>query len=211
MKKISIMSAIVLFTITSGSGQSLNSINGGFAKKEKINGKKFRVIYYEHAIDKTPEEVWAEVSGNYIHVDKVVASITEAHCESGDITEGLGAKRFCAIDFGKRKVEVKEEVIDFNNSSNDRKEFTYQVYESKGFPAKVYNTWIVRKGEDGKTYLGTAFKLRANFALLTGMMARQLKKQGGVKSGVLSYKHYLETGERNVDAKKLMALYLERS
>jgi len=203
------MLILLLFAFTTASGQSLNSINGGFSKKEKIEGKKFRVLYYEHVIDKTPEEVWAEVAGNYIHVDEVAKAITESYSESGDVTEGVGAKRFCAIDFGKRKVEVKEEIIDYQTTTG-RNEFTYRVYESKGFPAKVYNTWVVRKGSDGKTYLGTAFKMRANFSLLTGMLVKKLKKQGGVKNGVLAYKHFLETGERNVEPVKLAELYPEQ-
>ena len=166
-------------------------------------------MYYEHVVDKSPEEVWAEVATNYINVANVSKAITGSHCESEGITSGLGAKRYCAIDFGKKKVEVKEEVIDYK-VSDKRKEFTYKVYDSKGFPAKVYNTWVVRVGDDGKTYLGTAFTMRANMAMMTGMMAKQLLKQGGVKNGVLSYKHYLETGEGNVESTKLAQLYPEQ-
>ncbi len=188
--------------------QSLNGTNGGFPEKEVIDGKKFRVVYYEHVINKSPEEVWAEVADNFIEVGKVAKAITESHCESGDLTEGLGAKRFCAIDFGKRKVEVKEEVVDYQITDR-RKEFTYYVYDSKGFPAKVYNTWVVRKGADGKTYLGTAFKMRANISMMTGMLVKQLQKQGGVRNGVLAYKHFLETGEGNVDPKELALIYPE--
>ena len=200
---------LLLFAVGSVSGQSLNSTNGGYPEKKVIDGEKFRVLYYEHVVDKSPEEVWAEVATNYINVANVSKAITGSHCESEGITSGLGAKRYCAIDFGKKKVEVKEEVIDYQ-VSDKRKEFTYKVYDSKGFPAKVYNTWVVRVGDDGKTYLGTAFIMRANMAMMTGMMAKQLLKQGGVKNGVLSYKHYLETGEGNVEGTKLAQLYPEQ-
>lgn len=206
MKKIIVLSMLSLLSSNFISAQSTNSNNGGYPKKETINGKKFRVMYYEHVIDKTLEEVWAEVAGNFVHVGKIAKSITKSHCESGNLTEGLGTKRFCAIEFGKQTIEIKEKIIDYQNSI-DRKEYTYEVYESKGFPAKVYNTWVVRQGDDGKTYLGTAFKIRANFALMTGLIAQQLKKQENIRKGVLAYKHFLETGERNADPEKLLQLY----
>lgn len=80
-----------------------------------------------------------------------------------------------------------------------RKEFTYDVYDSKGFPAKVYNTWVVRKDAHGKTYLGNVFIMKANMAFLSKMMLKRLVKQDGLRNVVLAYKHYLETGEKNVD------------
>ncbi len=210
MNKISKVFMLMLFVVSGINAQSLNNSNGGFPKKEKIDGKNYRIVYYEHSIDKSPEEVWNEVAKNFINVDQVATAITESHGESGDKTEGIGAKRFCAIDFGKRKVTVKEEVVEYEET-DARKIFTYEVYESKGFPARVYNTWIVRVGEDGKTYLGTAFKMRAKFPFPTGMMVKQLLKAGGVKNGVLAYKHFLEKGEGNVATDKLAVLYPEES
>lgn len=200
---------LLLFAAASVTGQSLNSTNGGFPATKVIDGKKFHVLYYEHVVDKTPEEVWEEVAMNYTKVARVSKAITGSHCESEGVTSGLGSKRYCAIDFGKKKVEVKEEVVDYK-ISDKRNEFTYVVYESKGFPAEVYNTWVVRVGDDGKTYLGTAFIMRANMSFMTGMLAKKLLKQGGVKNGVLSYKHYLETGEGNVDGVKLAEMYPEQ-
>ena len=46
-------------------------------------------------------------------------------------------------------------------------------------------------------------------AFLTGLIAKKLKK-GIIRSSVLGYKHYLETGEKNVDAEKLLELYPEK-
>ncbi len=185
--------------------QNLNTENGGFENRRIINSKKFHVLYAETVINKSIEEVWNEVAGNYIKVGEIAGQISESHCESGDITEGVGASRFCSLDFQGKTVEIKERIIEFRECGNHR-EFTYDVYETKGFPAKVYNTWIVRKGEDGKTYLGNVFIFRAKPAMMTGMMENKLKK-AGLRGGVLAYKHYLETGEKNVKTEKLYELY----
>jgi hypothetical protein len=206
MKKISLIFTTVLLIMGTTNAQNLNSDNGGFESRRIINKKKFHVLYEEVTIDKSINEVWNEVAGNFINVGEIAKSINSSHCESGDITEGLGAARYCSIDFQGKTVEIKERIIDFRDCGDNR-EFTYDVYETKGFPAKVYNTWVVRKGEDGKTYLGTVFIFRANLAFMTGMMGRKLTKLGGLRNGILAYKHYLETGEKNVDPKKLNELY----
>jgi len=206
MNKLNIILTALLLVMTGTvSAQNLNTENGGFENRRIINGKKFRVLYAETVVNKSVDEVWKEVAGNYIKVGEVAGQINESHCESGSITEGVGASRYCSLDFQGKTVEIKERIIEFRECGNHR-EFTYDVYETKNFPAKVYNTWIVRKGEDGKTYLGNVFIFRANFAPLTGMMERKLKK-AGLRGGVLAYKHYLETGEKNVKVEKLNELY----
>ena len=138
----------------------------------------------------------------------LVKSINESHCESGDIKEGLGAARYCSIDFSGKEVQIKERITEVKESEN-RKEFTYDVYESKGLPAKVYNTWIVRKESDGKVYLGNVFIMRGKPAMMSKMMIKKLKKLGGIRNSVLGYKHYLETGEKNADPERFDALYPE--
>ncbi len=188
--------------------QNLNSSNGGYETTRIIDGKKFRVIYYEYEIDKTMNEVWAEVAGNYVNVGEIQKSINESYCESGDTTEGLGAERYCSIDFSGKEVQIKERIIEVKESEN-RKEYTYEVYESKGFPAKVYNTWVVRKDSNGKIYLGNTFILRGKPAMMSKMMIKKLKKLGGVRNAVLGYKHYLETGEKNADSERFAELYPE--
>ncbi len=208
MKKIVLSIAGIVLLTCVVNAQNLNSTNGGFEKKRIIDGKKFRVMYYEYEINKTVDEVWAEVAGNFVNVGEIAKPINESHCESGDVTEGLGAARYCSIDFAGKEVEIKERITEYRECG-DHREFTYDVYETKGFPAKVYNTWIVRKGEDGKTYLGNVFIFRANFAPMTGMMGRQLKKLKGLRNSVLAYKHYLETGEKKADPGKFDSLYPE--
>ena len=188
--------------------QNLNASNGGYETTRKIDGKKFWVDYYEYEVDKTPDEVWAEVAGNFVNVGENHKSINESYCESGDITEGEGAARFCSIDFNGKELRLKERITEVKEEGN-RKEFTYEVYDNQGFPAKVYNTWVVRVGDDGKTYLGNTFILRGNMAFLSGMMMKKLAKLGGLRNAVLGYVHYLETGEKKADPVIFEELYPE--
>lgn len=201
---VTILTTLLVFT-ASISSQSLNSQHDFFENRRIINNKKFRVLYNEVAIDKTVEEVWNEVAGNFMNIAEIMEGINYTQCLSGDIVTGLGADRLCNLDFQGKTIEIKERIIDFKECG-DHREFTYDVYESTGSPIKNYATWIVRKGNDGKTYLGSAFIFRANFGPLTGLVEKRLKKVG-LRSGVLAYKHYLETGEKKVDAKRLNELY----
>ncbi|MFK7972326.1 MAG: hypothetical protein AB8F95_18290 [Bacteroidia bacterium] len=188
--------------------QNLGSSHGVYENRRVINNKKFHAQYEEVVIDRTVDDVWNEVSGNFVNAGEVAKSINEAYCLSGDVTEGLGAERYMNINFQGRELEVKERIIDFKGTG-DHREFTYDVYESKGSPLKIktYNTWIVRKGNDGKTYLGTVFIFRASPSFLTGIVGRKLRQSGSLRNGVLTYKHYLETGEKNVDSARLNSLY----
>ncbi len=185
--------------------QNKTPANDGYELKRVINKKKFHVLYEEVVIDKTVDEVWNEVSGNFMKIGEIVKSVNYTRSLSGDTIEGLGAARYCNLEYNGKTVEIKERIIEFQETGNHRS-FTYDVYESKGVPVKAYNTWVVRIGDDGKTYLGTFFIFRAKLAFLTGMVAKKLKKTG-LRSGILSYKHYLETGEKKVAAKKLEELY----
>ncbi|MFK7948920.1 MAG: hypothetical protein AB8G11_15105 [Saprospiraceae bacterium] len=205
MKNIYLIVAAILLMTINVTAQNINPSNGGYENRRIINKKKFHVLYEEVAIDKTVDEVWNEVAGNFVNVSEIVKSVKSSEGISGNLTTGLGATRQCELDFQGKTVELKEQIIDFKECG-DYRAFTYDVYESKGFPAKTYNTWVVRKGEDGKTYLGTVFIFRANIGIATGIMEKQLKKTG-LRTGILSYKHYLETGEKKVSAEKLEELY----
>lgn len=188
--------------------QNLIFSNSHFENRRIINGKKFHVLHQEVCIDKTIDEVWAEVAGNFVHSGEIAASINSSRCLSGDITQGLGTERYLNINFQGKNLEVKERIIDFRDTG-DHREFTYDVYESKGTPLniKTYNTWIIRKDTDGKTYLGTVFIFRASLPFLNGILGKSLSKSGSLRTGLLAYKHYLETGEKKVTDKKLNELY----
>lgn len=208
MKKIaSLLLTLVLLISSQICAQNVNSENGGFDEKRIIEGRKFSVVYSEVAIDKTVDEVWNEVAVNFIKADQVIESVNFTRCLSGDTTYGLGTKRLCNINNQGKTIEIKEEIIEYKECG-DHREFTYLVYDAPDLPLTNYVTWMVRKGAEGKTYLGSAFIIRANLGFLTGLIAKQLRKSG-IRAGVLGYKHYLETGKKNIVAKKLLELYPE--
>ncbi len=186
----------------------LNTPATGYENRRIISGQKFHVLHQEMDIDATVDTVWNEVAGNFVNSGEIAASINTSRCLSGDLTSGLGAERFLDFDFQGTRVQAKERIVEYRDCGDNR-EFTYDVYESKGSPltVKVYSTWIVRKSDDGKTYLGTAFIFRANIAFLTGIIGQQLAKSGSLRTGLLAYKHYLETGEKRLDSAKLNERY----
>lgn len=206
MKIVNLLFSLLIFIMG-----NLNAQNARPSENEEtrriINNKKFHVQYQEVAINKTVEEVWAEVSGNFTSGQEVAKSIISSRCLNG-VTSGLGSERYLNIDFDGKSLEVKERIIDFKEC-NTQCEFTYYVYESIGTPLKVdtYFTWVVRKGDNGQTYLGTYFIYRSKPNFLTGLVGKKLAKSGSLRTGVLVYKHYLETGEKKVDPKKLNELY----
>lgn len=205
MKIIGLLLTALVLTMGNSGAQNLGSSTGGFESRRIVNGKKFHVLYEEVAIDKTVNEVWNEVAGNFMKIGEIAQGVNYTRCLSGDTIRGLGAARLCNLDFQGKTIEIKERIINFKECG-DHRELTYDVYESTGGPVKTYGTWVVKKGDDGKTYLGSAFIFRANFGLLTGLVERKLKKEG-LRSGVLTYKHYLETGEKKVSREKLNELY----
>lgn len=205
MKRAYLIFTAALLIFGSTHAQNDNSVVWGHETRKIIDGKKYRVLHSEVIIDKNVEEVWNEVALNFINIDQVVKDVISTNCLSGDTTYGLGAKRLCVLVFNGDTTEIKEEIIDFIECG-DYREFTYYVYDSPDIPIKNYATWVVRKGENGKTYLSSSFIFRANFSLITGLVEKKLKK-GGLRVGVLAYKHFLETGEKNTDSDKLNELY----
>jgi hypothetical protein len=187
---------------------ALNTPTTGYESRRIIGRKKFHVLHQEVEIGATVEAVWAEVAGNFVKSGEIAASIYESRCLSGELTQGLGAERFLDFDFQGTRVKAKERIVDYRDCG-DMREFTYDVYESKGSPltVKVYITWVVRKAMNGKTYLGTAFIFRANISFLTGIIGQQLAKSESLRTGLLTYKHFIETGEKRVSDEKLNEIY----
>lgn len=208
MKIVPLLFVVTALIMGNANAQSQNSYNGANETTRIIDNKKFHLLYEEVVIDKSVEEVWNEVAGNFTEGGEIASSINASKGLSGALINGLGAERYLNINFQGKILEVKERIIDYQDCG-DHREFTYDVYEAKGSPVKVktYNTWSVRKGEDGKTYLGNLFIFRANFGLLSGIVGKKLAQSGSIRTGLLTYKHYLETGEKKVDAEKLNRLY----
>ncbi len=87
MKLVSLLFAAIVLIPGSLSAQNLNSSNGGYDSKRIIHKKKFHVLYEEVAIDKTVDEVWNEVSGNFMQIGEIVKNVNSSRCLSGYTTE----------------------------------------------------------------------------------------------------------------------------
>lgn len=187
---------------------TLNTPTTGYENRRIIGGKTYHVLHQELEINASVDAVWDEVAGNFVNSVEIAESVIDSRCLSGDLKKGLGTERLLHFKFDGKEVEAKERIVDYRDAG-DIREFTYDVYASKGSPltVKVYNTWTVRKNGDGKTMLGTAFTFRAKLAFMNSIIGKQLARSGSLRTGLLAYKHYLETGEKRVEAAKLNSLY----
>ena len=170
----------------------------------KADGMRLRAVSFETEIDADIDTVWAELADNYVNIHQIQAPITASYGLTNEPETGPGAVRHCDINFNGRKVAIKERITDWIDRP-DHKEYTYDVYETKGFPARVFNTWRVRVGSDGKTYLANVFYYRMQPAVMTRFMTGQMRR--AARNGVLGYKHFLETGQRKTDHKEIVAQY----
>lgn len=157
----------------------------------RVDGRRYHVITNSVTVDAGIDAVWAEVAGNFPHVHRVQPGITDSYTVPGHPQEGPGAARHCDLDFAGRKVAIKERITDWIDTPG-HKEFTYDVYESKGFPAKVYNTWRVTALGAGRAELTAMFVMRMRPPFLTRFMLGTIRRSSC--GSLLAYKRFLETG-----------------
>ncbi len=167
-------------------------------------GTRFRVATFETSVDTDLDTAWAELADNYVGVQNVQPAIVASYGLPNEPEIGPGAVRHCDIDFNGKDVAIKERIIDWVDEP-DHKEYTYDVYETKGFPAKVYNTWVARRGSDGKTYIRNVFYYRMRPFPMTYFAGKQISD--AARGGVLGYKYYLETGQPAASPEAIQARY----
>lgn len=186
----------------------LNTPDTGYENRRIIGGKTFHVLSEEVEINASVAEVWAEVAGNFVNGAEIAESLNASHGIGDAPTEGLGAERLLDINFQGKRIKAKERIVDFRDGG-DVREFTYEVYENQGAPIglRTYNTWYVRRGPEDNAYLGNVLIFRANIFVLTSLVGKMLTRSGSIRGGLLTYKHYLETGEKKVSTDQLLAKY----
>jgi hypothetical protein len=165
---------------------------------------RFRVVSFAAPVDADIAAAWDELAGNYVNVHKIQRPIVDSHALPGEPHTGPGAVRHCDIDFNGRPVSVKERIIDWIDGPAYR-EYTYDVYETRGFPARAFNTWSIRETRSGSVELRNVFYFRMRPALLTRPFTSRIAT--AARNGVLGYKHYLETGQGGLGADELAARY----
>ena len=174
-------------------------------KKVKKDGLKLSVVYEEMILDASLEDAWRILADEYIHVGDFHYGIQKSGGLEGFPEMGDGAGRYCDLNFKNKDITVKEKIIEWNVAEN-QKEYTYEVFEWNNFPLKkMLNTWGLKKNEQGQTVLYHAIYFRMKPGVMTGPMRGQMKK--AATNGMLGYKHFVETGERNVNDKELREQY----
>lgn len=183
-----------------------NPTNSPYPKKEKHDGVKMTILYDELVIDGSIDETWKALMQDYIHVGDIAKNIVKSGTIGQAPTMGDGAERYCEIDFNGKDILVKERIFDIQESSS-QKEYTYDVYEWKNYPLKkMHVVFGVKKNSIGQTVIYNAIKYRLKPGFMTGMVKGQLRDS--IVDSLLAYRHYIEKGKGNVEAKVLRDMYL---
>ena len=175
-----------------------NQINAQKIKKEM----KLNSIDCEMVVDATPQQAW-DILASYGDVADYHAILDSSKSLNGSPNQAeMGCERECIIPQGRRKIMVRERIIDFK----DGEYYTYDVYDWENFPLKkMLNTFGVKTNAKGQTviYQHTDFRLKPRF--LTWIMKGKLRS--GARESLMAYKHYIETGEKRTPIKLLKKQY----
>ncbi len=162
---------------------------------------KLKTIHNELIVDVSVKKAW-DVINSYGDVGSYHSSIASSKPINGSEVEGsMGCERQCYIQSNKKDIYVDETIIEFVDESH----YKY-VAVSEQFPAKAfYNTFGVKKNEQGKTviFVTTEYRLKPGF--MTGIAKGKLSK--GNNDALLFYKHYMETGEKNGNPEEIREKY----
>ncbi|MFV1989660.1 MAG: SRPBCC family protein [Acidimicrobiales bacterium] len=157
------------------------------------NGIKLTTVTSEIAVDASAEAIWDALShfGDVASFHSGVRTSTPT--EGFSDVAALGTERICKVPDGKREVTLVERITDFSEGEYYR----YEVYEWKNFPlqAMFFAFEIVEKGS-GKRVLQLSQHYRLKPGFLTRPMKYKIRQQQ--RTILLGYKHYIETGEKNV-------------
>ena len=157
------------------------------------HGIKLTTVTSEIVIEAPRRAIWDALS-HYGDVSTFHAGVAKStHHDGRDNTAALGAERTCLIQDGKREVTLVEKITDFSEGEYYR----YEVFDWKNLPlrAMFFAFEIVERG--GNEHL---LRLSQHYRLKPGFLSRPMKfkireQQRGI---LLGYKHYIETGEKNV-------------
>lgn len=162
------------------------------------NGIRLTTVTSEIVIDASTGAIWEALS-HFGDVSTFHAGVAQSTPEEGfDVIAALGSERTCLVPDGKREVTLVERITDFSEGQHYR----YEVYEWKNFPllAMFFAFEIVEKPE-GDIVLRLSQHYRLKPAFLTRPLAYKIREQQ--RGILLGYKHYIETGEKNVPVESI--------
>ncbi len=159
---------------------------------------KLSRVEYEVPVDVTSEKAWS-ILARFVDVGEFHSGVLKSKI-IGEKSSGAGASRCCELP---KNVTVYERILEWN----DGQSYTYDVYEWKNFPLKKMLTTfgVQSKLPQRRTIVRQVVDYRLSPGFLTPIMKGTLRK--AVRDTLLGYKHFMETGEANVDLRKLRESY----
>lgn len=167
-----------------------------------FDGTEYKVIsiYHEVVVEASEEKIWKAIAHEYATIGDFHSGLISSYQVKGTPSTGIGAKRHCQID---KKMSVKEEIKIFDES---KKMYSYDVYEFKKFPGRVFRYDMGVKRRGGKNYLYGRLSYRLKPGFMTGFMKGRMKKTN--IENILVYKNYIENNDSSKpNAKKLRKDY----
>ncbi len=164
--------------------------------------KKLTTTAYELTVNVSPDQAW-DVLNSYGDVGDFHTSVTSSKPVNDSKIEAYnGCERECTIENGKKDIVVVEKIVEYVEGQY----YKYDVTKATNFPVhKFFNTFGVKQNNEGKTVIYVKSEFRLDPGFMTPLAKGKLKK--GNKETLLAYKHFMETGEKNVDMKELKKKY----
>jgi hypothetical protein len=177
----------------------LNLMSGEAVAQKEV---KLTTTQAELIVNVSTEKAW-EVINSYGDVGDYHSGVTSSKSLEGSANLGsMNCERECTIENGRKDIVVVEKIIEYKENSHYRYEFT----RTENFPIeKFYNTFGVKKNAEGKTVIYVKSEFRLDPWFLKYMAKGKLRR--GNKDALIAYKHFMETGEKNVDIKILRKKY----
>ncbi len=163
---------------------------------------KLKTITDEVVVNVSPEKAW-QILNSYGDVGSYHSSIEKSVLLNNSTNEGyMGCERQCTIENGKKDIVVDEKIVEYVEGQY----YKYDVTKSENFPIqKFYNTFGVKTNDKGQTVIYVISEYRLDPGFMSGLAKGKLSK--GSHQALIAYKHYMETGEKNVDPKILKKMY----
>ncbi len=180
---------------------TLVSVNA--VAQEDIEKYGLTTITEQVEVNSSPEHAW-KILASYGDVGSFLQAIESSKSLNGSQNQAsLGCDRQCDIaSSGKKKQIIKEKIVEIENGNFYR----YEVYDWVNLPIKkMFITFGVKQSTNGNTVIYQKSDYKLKNGLMTAMSKGKFRSN--MRLTLLGYKHYMETGERNVDAKTLKKRY----
>lgn len=170
--------------------------------QQTLKETPLKTISNELVVRGSVEEVWKALA-SFGNVGSFLSTIDESYPINGSrVMAAEGSERESMIPDGINNIIYKERITDIVEGSY----YTYEVYDSENFTLKkMLVTFGVTSDKEGRTILYSRMRYKMNSALMTHVLRRKLNKINF--NSLISYKYYVETGEKNTDLKSLRKRY----